>query len=184
MGEPKEACACLKIEWRTAELDDGGKVGHWRCVECSREYTSADEVGRAIRELVERVDRLEQRDRPTKLPDLLRQLRANGVRRYKRAGDEIEIEIELSRGPGAAVDAPGLAQWLPEPGPAPKPRRCGACHEPEPGHKDGCWVAEAKAKRNDPTGPPPDEQPPVEIDMAALDELLKRQDAKRQGTGQ
>jgi hypothetical protein len=175
----------------------------------------------AVRELVERLDKLEQAEecdscqaqigelnakvheleqRPALPgPELLQALRANGVTRYKRG----DLEIELSRGPGPVVDAPGLAQWLPEPedtgpdkaaheagsteapepGPAPKPKRCGACHEPEPGHKDGCWVAEAK-RDSSPPEVSPDDQPPVEIDMAAVEEKLREQDAKRRGPAQ
>lgn len=130
-------------------------------------------------------------------------LRANSVTRYKRG----DLEIELSRGP--LVSAPGLEQWLPKPGDwrkawpeepcTPKeraereagytervpagPKRCGACHEPEPGHKDGCWVAEAK-RDSSPPEVSPDDQPPVEIDMAAVEEKLREQDAKRRGPAQ
>jgi len=93
--------------------------------------------GKTDRDTGERLRELEHAllstDLQTKLPDLLRQLRANGVTRYKRGDFEIELS-ELSTAPVCTVescptrqvpiaraDAPGLAAWLPEPDRKPRP---------------------------------------------------------------
>lgn len=148
----------------------------------------------AVRELVERLEKLEQIDEVVKRLDILsdvvsehgryaetgklghpplKALRTNGVTRYK-AG---EFEIELA--------PPGVPSEARQP-------RCAACHEAEPFHQRSCPVAPlaplAPPGEPDapdaPDAPPPDEKPPVEIDVAATEELLRRQDERRRGPAQ
>jgi hypothetical protein len=138
----------------------------------------------ALREIVGRLADLQE------TPEFIAMLRAKGVTRYRRG----DLEIEL--GAARQIDARQIDERLPPPtdaqralddsldhqlerrfGGAPEPKRCGACHEPEPGHKEGCWVAEAKRDEA-----PADDQPAVEIDMAAVEEKIREQDAKRRGT--
>jgi hypothetical protein len=203
MGETGTRCSSLRA---TEQLD---KLADDVIIEI--------ELG-VMRELVQRLEKLEAaHQRPVTgkgaidrvLADdaarrgdtehLVMLLRVNGVTRFKRAGDEIEIELRSGLFPEV-----GSAEWwrasTPEQlkehrdrigciratdctcyvcqaearqphlagvgaDPAGEPKRCGACHEPEPGHKD------------------PDDQP-VEIDMAAVEEKLREQDAKRRGPAQ
>lgn len=97
-------------------------------------------------------------DTDLQLPDLLRQLRASGVTRYKRG----DLEIELST---IDVSVRELMRAWPRP----------AADSPAPTESNPVELG----------GPPPvDEKPPVEIDMAATEELIRRHDERRRGPSQ
>jgi hypothetical protein len=148
-----------------------------------------------IRELVQRLEKLERdRDWTVKalregdsasITQLLAALRAfPGVTRYKRG----DLEIELSQGKPDPEQVDSAEPWPDKDGHRPCPicgmfanlhyrgsvlLGCDKCHEREPLPEPRSTGAGA---------PPADEQPPVEIDMAAVEEKLREQDAKRRGT--
>ena len=164
------ACACLKVEWRTAELEGGGKTGWWRCVECSREFQPA--LG---------VAELETAGHPP-----LEALRRHGVTRYK-AGD-VEIELapvwptgtpaESPHGHDAGEPWPGAQQALLAPNDPPAPADRGALDTGA-----AAWAGQPLdiGPEREVSVALHDEQPPVEIDMAATEELFRKQDEKRRG---
>lgn len=135
----------------------------------------------ALREIVGRLADLQE------TPEFIAMLRAKGVTRYRRG----DLEIELSQGkpdpeqvdngepwPGAyssLARAAREAGWLDEAG------------QPTDKLRGLSWAPQVQlspaddSADNEPSDPPADEQPPVEIDMAAVEERLREQDAKRRG---
>jgi len=142
---------------------------------------------------------LQQSEEAAELRQVLGLLRANGVTRYKRGDDEIELST--------AVDAPGSAAPVSDrkarPGPA--VAECPSCGEEAPYHRQVPLPTETQQRldasldhelerrfggdappgadedygRNGPGDP--DGAPPVEIDMAATAELIKKQQERRRG---